>query len=155
MLGKDKYVQLNLWEAGSGGREDYDRLTSLTYAQTNVFLMVYSVLDPASLERIKSKWAPEVAAHCPNAPLILVANKVELRDDLETIEKLKAKNMEIVNRTQGEEMAKKIGAVAYMECSAYTQQGLVEVFKKAISVALEHSFPSTTKKENSRRCSIM
>ena len=41
-------------------------------------------------------------------------------------------------------MQRKIGAVAYMECSALTQSGLKEVFDNAIGIVL--SFPKFVKK---------
>jgi Ras-related C3 botulinum toxin substrate 1 len=57
-------------------------------------------------------------------PIILVGTKIDLREDAETIKKLKEKNQSPVTAAVGTAMAKDIGAVKYTECSALTQKGL-------------------------------
>lgn len=37
------------------GQEDYDRLRPLSYPQTDVFLVCFSVITPASFENVKEK----------------------------------------------------------------------------------------------------
>lgn len=37
------------------GQEDYDRLRPLSYPQTDVFLVCFSVVAPSSFENIKEK----------------------------------------------------------------------------------------------------
>ena len=37
------------------GQEDYDRLRPLSYPQTDVFLVCFSVISPASFENVKEK----------------------------------------------------------------------------------------------------
>ena len=39
----------------SAGQEDYDRLRPLSYPQTDVFLVCFSVVSPASFENVKEK----------------------------------------------------------------------------------------------------
>ena len=46
------------------------------------------------------QWSPEVSHHCPNTPIILVGTKLDLRDDKETIEKLKEKRLNPITYTQ-------------------------------------------------------
>lgn len=43
------------------GQEDYDRLRPLSYPDTDVILMCFSVDSPDSLENIPEKWTPEVS----------------------------------------------------------------------------------------------
>lgn len=58
------------------------------------------------------QWYPEVRHHCPNTPIILVGTKLDLRDDKDTIEKLKEKKLTPITYPQGLAMAKEIGKAA-------------------------------------------
>lgn len=39
----------------TAGQEDYDRLRPLSYPHTDVFLVCFSVVSPASFENVKEK----------------------------------------------------------------------------------------------------
>lgn len=82
------------------------------------------------------QWYPEVNHHCQNTPIILVGTKLDLREDKETIEKLRDKKLSPISYPQGLAMAKEISAVKYLECSALTQKGLKTVFDEAIRAVL-------------------
>lgn len=55
-----RIISLNLWD--TAGQEEYDRLRTLSYPQTNVFIICFSISSPASYENVKHKWHPEVRA---------------------------------------------------------------------------------------------
>eukprot|EP00061_Rhincodon_typus_P002749 g18363.t1 len=74
-----KLVELALWD--TAGQEDYDRLRPLSYPDTNVILICFSVDNPDSLRNIPDKWMPEVRHFCPSVPVVLVGNKKDLRSD--------------------------------------------------------------------------
>lgn len=46
-------ISLGLWD--TAGQEDYDRLRPLSYPQTDVFLICFSIVSPASFENVKAK----------------------------------------------------------------------------------------------------
>ena len=52
MIGGEPYT-LGLFD--TAGQEDYDRLRPLSYPQTDVFLVCFSVVSPASFENVKEK----------------------------------------------------------------------------------------------------
>ncbi len=124
------------------GQEDYDRLRPLSYPQTDVFLVCFSVTSPASFENVKEKWFPEVHHHCPGVPCLIVGTQVDLRDDQSVQEKLARQKQRPVQAEQGERLARELGAVKYVECSALTQKGLKNVFDEV----RETRFPSVRRK---------
>ena len=142
-------ISLGLWD--TAGQDDYDRLRPLSYPDTDVFLLCYSLVNPNSFANIADKWAPEIEHHCPGCPKILVGTKVDLREDPSEVEKLKQKNKAPISQAQGEAMRKKIGAVSYKECSALTQVGLKDIFDEAIRIVL---FPEP-KKASKGKCSLL
>jgi len=147
----DTVVNLCLWD--TAGQDDYDRLRPLSYPQTDVFLLLFSVVSPPSFRNILEKWSGEVKHYCPTVPLLLVGTKADLREDPEALERLQERNMKTITAEEGRTMAQQIGAVRYLECSARTQQGVKTVFDEAIRAVL---FPSKqqTKKLKKARCSL-
>jgi cell division control protein 42 len=107
-------------------------------------------VSPASFENVKEKWFPEVHHHCPGVPCLIVGTQADLRTDQSTIDKLSKQRQKPITTEQGEKLAKELGAVKYVECSALTQKGLKDVFDEAIVAALE---PPVTKKK--AKCLIM
>lgn len=124
-IGDEPYT-LGLFD--TAGQEDYDRLRPLSYPQTDVFLVCFSVTSPASFENVREKWFPEVHHHCPGVPCLIVGTQTDLRDDPQVREKLSKQKMQPVRKEDGERMAKDLGAVKYVECSALTQFKLKDVF---------------------------
>ena len=90
--------------------------------------MCFSVTSPASFENVREKWFPEVHHHCPGVPCLIVGTQIDLRDDPQVIEKLTRQKQRPILSEQGERLARELGAVKYVECSALTQKGLKNVF---------------------------
>ena len=91
------------------------------------------------------QWVPEIMHHCPKTPFLLVGTMVDLRNDVCTIEKLSKADppLKVITVEEGEKLARELGAVKYVECSALTQKGLKDVFDEAILATLK---PSDQKK---------
>nr|ADR74191.2 RhoA [Dugesia japonica] len=142
-----KSVELALWD--TAGQEDYDRLRPLSYPDTDVILMCFSIDSIDSLENIPEKWTPEVKHFCQNVPIILVGNKKDLRNE-ENSRKDGKNKVEIVKFEDGKAMAERIGAYAYIECSAKTKDGVREVFETATKAALQ-----SKKKKKGIKCELL
>uniref|UniRef100_A0A7S1KNB2 Uncharacterized protein n=1 Tax=Percolomonas cosmopolitus TaxID=63605 RepID=A0A7S1KNB2_9EUKA len=130
-----KHVSLGLWD--TAGQEDYDRLRPLSYPETQVFLICFSLISPTSLHNVKKKWYPEIQEHAPGVPIILVGTKLDLREDPEVAKELAENDERPITTDVGQAAAKEIGAVAYFECSAKTQKGLKQVFEGCIRAVLQ------------------
>ncbi len=61
-------------------------------------------------------------------PCLIVGTQVDLRDDPGVGEKLARQKMKPIPVEMGERLARELGAVKYVECSALTQKGLKNVF---------------------------
>lgn len=130
-----KPINLGLWD--TAGQEDYDRLRPLSYPQTDVFLVCFSVISKDSHGNVKSKWVPEIQHHAPGVPILLVGTKSDLRNDKSTIAQLENRGTTMVTKAEGEGLARDVGAEKYVECSALTQEGLKQVFDDAIRAAMQ------------------
>eukprot|EP01112_Ceratiomyxa_fruticulosa_P020444 TRINITY_DN6959_c0_g1_i1.p1 TRINITY_DN6959_c0_g1~~TRINITY_DN6959_c0_g1_i1.p1 ORF type:complete len:599 (-),score=138.92 TRINITY_DN6959_c0_g1_i1:147-1943(-) len=129
-------ISLGLWD--TAGQEDYDRLRPLSYAQTDVFLIAFSVVSRTSFENIRAKWYPEIEHHCPGSNRVLVGLKADLRGTA------LPHGRTAVTHEEAEAMAKEIGARGYREVSALTQHGVKDLFDTAIRSVI--SAPKSEKK---------
>jgi len=145
----DQQIELGLWD--TAGQEEYDRLRPLSYANASVFLVCYSVVSPVSYENITAKWYPELMHFCPEVPQILVGTKTDLRRDSSVVEKLKSQGQNPLTSEQGQDLARKIKAEKYLECSAKTTENLKTVFDEAVKAVLL----KRKRKNKGGRCSIL
>ncbi|KAG9075507.1 GTP-binding protein Rho1 [Ceratobasidium sp. 370] len=149
----DKLVELKLYDTSGWG--DYDRVRPLAYPDSDVFLVCFSVDNPDSLENVEEKWIPEVMHFCPGVTYILVGCKKDLRRDPKTIEYLRKSGQRPVTPEQGMEVAQRIGARYYLECSAKSQEGVREVFQYAARETLRSRDPKKGSKRESKDKCIM
>ncbi|KAF6752977.1 P-loop containing nucleoside triphosphate hydrolase protein [Ephemerocybe angulata] len=148
----DQLVELSLWD--TAGQEEFDRLRSLSYAETHVVMVCFSVDNPVSLENIESKWLDEILEYCPGVKLVLVGHvthalaalracllvilalKCDLRDDRVVKERLSRFGGHTVQYEEGLAVARRIRASRYLECSSKHNRGVSEVFYEAARVSL-------------------
>ncbi|GFP89050.1 rac-like GTP-binding protein arac3 [Phtheirospermum japonicum] len=145
-------VNLGLWD--TAGQEDYNRLRPLSYRGADVFILSFSLISKASYENIPKKWIPELRHYAPGVPIILVGTKLDLREDKHFF--VDHPGAVPISTAQGEELKKMIGAAAYIECSAKTQQNVKAVFDAAIKVVLQPPKQNKKRKRKGRKaCSIL
>ncbi|XP_053383124.1 ras-related C3 botulinum toxin substrate 2-like [Mercenaria mercenaria] len=172
----ERVCSLSLWD--TTGQYDYDRLRPLSYPQTDVFLICFSLVTRDSYENVKQQvtlntfcivlnprykingklslnisflliqWYPEVKHHCPDTPIVLIGTKMDLRDDNTEREHALKKDISFV---EGRSLAQEIQAVNYIECSAKTGKNTKLVFYEAIRACLIRQ----KQKKRRRRCKLV
>lgn len=149
----DRLIDLEIWD--TAGQEDYDRLRPLSYSNTDIVIICFSVTSPTSLQDVQDKWAPEVKHFCPGVPIILVATKIDKREgEEEEKEKERGRRnssicqqkiitanspkkiIKTIEMEEGLQVAKSIGAKRYMECSAYKRKNINSIFETAMRTCL-------------------
>ena len=127
-------------------------MRACSYTNTDVFLVCFSVVSPASLKNAIKMWIEEIrqsSSPSRSAPIVLVGTKTDLRANRAEVELLAKSKQKPITREQGEQAAKQFGAVAYIECSALTQENLKETFDAAIIAALS---PTTSQRTGLSCC---
>jgi len=150
---KGVHVNLGLWD--TAGQEEYDRLRSLSYHDTDIVLVVFSIDQPTSLDNLSAKWVPEVLHHCRGVPILIVGTKKDLRDDKATIDSLKDQSRHPVTMDEGQAKKAEIGAKEYMECSALSGEGVQEIFNKALHIVLVNKKKLEPEKRKGGICCIL
>ncbi|CAL4097318.1 unnamed protein product [Meganyctiphanes norvegica] len=128
-------VQVGWWD--TAGQEDYDKLRPLSYPNTDVYIVCFSIVYPDSFENAQEKWVPEIKKHChPKIPIILVGTKKDERNDPNILAELARFRQQPIKYEEGQAMAKCVGAITYLECSAKNNDGVTEVFEAATRAML-------------------
>jgi len=120
----EKSYQVELWD--TAGQETFDRLRTLSYRDTHVFIFCFSLVSKSTLENIENKWLPEInfflqenkQTHIP--AFFLVGTKCDLEDKI------------VVQDTTIDALKTKMGAKGYTKTSAKTRINIPETFEKAV-----------------------
>ena len=63
-------MEMAIWD--TAGQEDFDMLRPLSYPNTDILMLCFSVDSPDSLRNVEDVWKPELDLFCPKVPIILV-----------------------------------------------------------------------------------
>ncbi|KAI1295663.1 Rho-related GTP-binding protein RhoU [Halotydeus destructor] len=147
---------LRLQLCDTAGQDDFDSLRPLCYPNTDVFLICFSVVVPASYQNIAEKWLPEIRKHSANVPLVLVGTQCDLRQDVRVLIDLATVKQQPIAHEAATKLAHKMGAFKYVECSALTQKNLKDVFDSAIVAAMNgHQADDLAQLEESKSHDIL
>ncbi|CAG8531177.1 4220_t:CDS:2 [Paraglomus brasilianum] len=149
----NQQIELSLWD--TAGQEDFDRLRSLSYADTHVIMLCFAVDLRNSLENIEYKWMDEILEHCPGVKIVLVALKCDLREDENTIRSLARMDERPVAYEEGLVVAKRIHASRYLECSAKHNRGVREAFEQAARVSISAKPRGSSGAQRRSRCAVL
>ncbi|KAH7146932.1 P-loop containing nucleoside triphosphate hydrolase protein [Dactylonectria estremocensis] len=130
--GIETQVTIELWDAS--GAFECDRLEPLKYTQASVIVVAYPIDWPHYFELTEERWLPELDHSAPGVPIILVGLQKDRRDDADLDEPSSTKRF--ISKKEGDKLARRIRAVAFIECSSVTGEGVEEVFEAAARAAL-------------------
>ena len=145
---RDKRVEnWSLWD--TAGEEEYARLRALSYPETRMFLVAFSVCSRSSFDAVTTKWVPEVKlSGPPNTPFLLVGMQSDRR----------GKGEKEIELAEIQEKVRETEAIGYVECSSKYGTGLREVF----DTVMEYLSSGSTlqpdilpKKQKKKECSVM
>jgi len=155
----DKEFEICIWDTNAS--TEYEHIRPLNFAKTDLFLICFSVANPSSLANISEKWNQEIKNHFgpgkeDEPPKLLVGLQADWREEddgaldfsedsprttkrevLASSSNNKKSKEKIATTTkeQGMQMAREIGAVDYLECSALTGDGVGSVFEAVVNAA--------------------
>ncbi|CAG5120543.1 unnamed protein product, partial [Candidula unifasciata] len=150
-MGGKSYV-ISLFD--TAGQEEYIHLRALSYVNSDVFLLCFSVAMPESLRDAQDKWIAEIRHYSPNTPIILVGTQIDLRDEpppppppqkprsgsrRESYKTTKAPVF--ISTKEGAYVATKLNLDSYVECSSVTEAGITRLREAAIESGLRKVDP--------------
>eukprot|EP00747_Dinoflagellata_sp_TGD_P185646 gnl/TRDRNA2_/TRDRNA2_42276_c0_seq1.p1 gnl/TRDRNA2_/TRDRNA2_42276_c0~~gnl/TRDRNA2_/TRDRNA2_42276_c0_seq1.p1 ORF type:complete len:253 (+),score=40.57 gnl/TRDRNA2_/TRDRNA2_42276_c0_seq1:26-760(+) len=110
---------IDFWD--TAGQEQFDTLHASYYFQANACILAFDVTREVTYKNLK-KWYKEVQTHCPDIPVICVANKIDESPEMAK----KRFNFPVTHR------------LPFYFVSASDGTNVVRVFKEAIRLAIKN-----------------
>ncbi|XP_042163290.1 rho-related GTP-binding protein RhoN isoform X2 [Oncorhynchus tshawytscha] len=79
-------IELNMWD--TSGSSYYDNVRPLAYPDSDAVLVCFDISRPETLDSVLKKWQGETQEFCPNAKVVLVGCKLDMRTDVGTLREL-------------------------------------------------------------------
>ncbi|XP_022061815.2 rho-related GTP-binding protein RhoN-like isoform X1 [Acanthochromis polyacanthus] len=79
-------IELNMWD--TSGSAYYDNVRPLAYPDSDAVLICFDISRPETLDSVLKKWQGETQEFCPNAKVVLVGCKLDMRTDLNVMREL-------------------------------------------------------------------
>lgn len=122
----EKQCTVSLYD--TAGQQDYEAVRAFTYHQSDVIVACFSMADRESFYNIQDVWVPEIRRYLGNKKqMILLGTQSDCAN--------KSSEEKRVQTDEGSRLADEIGAVSFLECSAYDQTSVTKVFESIVNVA--------------------
>ena len=152
---------INLGLFDTSGSSEYGKIRLETYNRADVFIIAFAIDDRKSFANVKKKWIKEIQRHVDNGvPILLVGMKADVNKERKLLKKEKSSESikmledyhkdfldrmasspegraavkKVVKYAQAEAVAKEIGAIGYLECSALQKEGIEEIFEQILRI---------------------
>lgn len=130
---ENQTYELAIWDTPD--EKDFKKNRATVYAKADALVLIYSVDSRESFKNAGKKWKNHLKKNLKKnkkCPVILVGNKLDLRiKTSEDEESDEDDEKQSVSTEEGKKLAKKIGAIEFLECSAINKEGIREIFEKA------------------------
>uniref|UniRef100_A0A3B5MHP5 Rho family GTPase 2 n=1 Tax=Xiphophorus couchianus TaxID=32473 RepID=A0A3B5MHP5_9TELE len=124
----------------------------LAYPDSDAVLICFDISRPETLDSVIKKWQGETQEFCPNAKVVLVGCKLDMRTDVNTLRELSKQRLIPVTHEQGSAIARQMGAVAYVECTSKVSENSVrDVFHITTLASVRQPHKPQLKRSSSRR----
>ena len=120
-----KTVQLALWDTINS--ESADRMRPLSYSNSDIVILAYSIDDRASFNNIRKKWIREVKHFAPKSKRLLLGTKLDKKNSVE----------DEITTEEIEEMTQRIGAFDHLGCSADDNINVTELLNIILDKLLQ------------------
>jgi Ras-related protein Rab-1A len=121
----NKEVTMSIWD--TGGQEMFDFIRPHYYMGADGGLIVYDVTRTESFANVE-RWFEEIYKNCGNIPIILIGNKIDLKED------------RIISTEEGEEFSQQ-KCVKHFETSAKTGENILDVMEELAKIILLNTTP--------------
>ncbi|XP_048859162.1 rho-related GTP-binding protein RhoN-like [Brienomyrus brachyistius] len=143
-------IELNMWD--TSGSSYYDNVRPLAYPDSDAVLICFDISRPETLDSVLKKWQGETQEFCPNAKVVLVGCKLDMRTDVNTLRELSKQRLIPVTHEQGSALARQMGAVAYAECTSKASENSVrDVFHITTLASVGRIHKAQLNRSGSRR----
>ncbi|TFG05199.1 MAG: GTP-binding protein [Promethearchaeota archaeon] len=111
----DTLIKLIIWDIA--GQDKYEKFRRSYYEGCSGALLVYDLTRQHTLNNIEKKWFKDVKNHVTKKiDYVLIGNKLDLEDS------------RVINSDEGNDVAKKINAVDFIETSAKNGENVEDAF---------------------------
>merc|ERR1719410_2555442 len=111
--------KIDFWD--TAGQEQFDRLHASYYFQANACILAFDVTRKITYKNLET-WFKEIRQHCPDIPVICVANKIDIEPSMAK----KRFNFPVQHQ------------MPFYFVSASDGTNVVRVFKEAINLAIQN-----------------
>uniref|UniRef100_A0A8C3HT73 Rho family GTPase 2 n=1 Tax=Chrysemys picta bellii TaxID=8478 RepID=A0A8C3HT73_CHRPI len=87
-----------MWD--TSGSAYYDNVRPLAYPDSDAVLICFDISRPETLDSVLKKWQGETQEFCPNAKIVLVGCKLDMRTDLNILRELSKQRLIPVTHEQ-------------------------------------------------------
>lgn len=119
----------------TAGQDTLDALRQLSYPDSDVFVLCFSVVRPDTFRSLQRKWLPQFRRRSPTALVLLVGTQADLRTDPAVLGALQRGGEAPVTVTAACAVAQAVGG-QYVETSSRYRVGVKDAFDAAIWQAL-------------------